>query len=64
MTRPKFYVSKTLLGGGDVNRRTVYRDDGGCGVQICVFNQEMSDWNEDREKQLMATVKALEALGI
>lgn len=62
-SHPKYYYvqnQKTLLGGRDISRRTIYQDAGGCGIPICVFNQEMSHWNEERERQLNVVLKALE----
>lgn len=53
---PKYYVLKTLLGGGDVNRRTIYRKD---HTVVCTFNQEMKDWTPDKKKELDLCLKAL-----
>jgi hypothetical protein len=53
---PKYYVLKTLLGGGDVNRRTIYRKN---HTEVCTFNQEMKDWSVDMAKELDVCLKAL-----
>jgi hypothetical protein len=61
---PAYYVSQTLLSGGDVNRRTIYKrgkpprefkDE----RIVCVFNQHMRDWTAENEHELNICLKAL-----
>jgi hypothetical protein len=54
---PSYYVTQTLLGGGDVNRRTIYRSSD--HEPICVFNQRMHDWTAEDDRLLNICLAAL-----
>ena len=55
MTGKLYYVSKTLIGGGDINRRTVIEADAGADGKpvfstekiVCIINPHMADWTYD-----------------
>lgn len=54
-----FYVCKTMLGGPDVNRRSIYRADYHSHVKT--FNYEMKPWTPDMQAELNAELASLYA---
>lgn len=54
---PAYYYMKTLLGGGDTNKRTIYR--GSDHAPVCIFNDSMRDWTAEHERVLNICLNAL-----
>lgn len=58
-----YYASKTLVGGLDVNRRTIYFGSKyEEGREVAVFNRSMKDWTPRHAAELNACLKALNDL--
>lgn len=62
-----YLVSKTLMGGPDVNRRTIYETDLDPNGQpdfrteraVCIINQDMQQWTVDHERWLETILSGL-----
>ena len=54
---PSYYVMKTLIGGGDTNRRTIYK--GSDHEPVCQFNLHLKPWTAEDERLLNICLKAL-----
>jgi len=54
---PHYIVTVTLLGGADINRRSIHRHHD--HKLICVFNQWMDPWTAEHERLLKVCLDAL-----
>jgi hypothetical protein len=55
--KPHYIVTTTLLGGLDINRRSIHRYHD--HKLICVFNQWMDEWTPEHERLLKICLDAL-----
>lgn len=58
---PRVIVMNTLIGGGDINRRSVYMRETGIDRPVAQVNADLRTWTPAHQRELDEIVLALEA---